>query len=345
MSPENLTESEQPLAIVLVEAKPGSGRIVIPGAKKTISLVEYRQTQNVTIPEHMVVYKEKTIRMGRDASNELILDIPNVSRYHAILTSSTSSLRVSDLKSTNGTFVNGNPVTTPVKLETGDIVEIGSAKLKIELLSDIDSKTNLQLVGTRFDPITTSCVVTVLVADIVGYTKLSELLPYEDVTRTLQSWFERMTQIIREYDGKVDKYIGDCVMAFWPGEDLNAKILAIEATRAAVELKKETRFFSESPDCLHGYAYDWDCRVSLNTGQAMIGTVGARGSRDFTVLGDTVNVAFHLNTVAGARGYDFVLGDTTAKHIDEIFKPIKLGPVELKGRRQKTIAYTLPETF
>ena len=116
----------------------------------------YRHTQNVTIPEHMVVYKEKTIRMGRDASNELILYIPNVSRYHAILTSSTSSLRVSDLKSTNGTFVNGNPVTTPVKLETGDIVEIGSAKLKIELLSDIDSKTNLQLVGTRVDPITTS---------------------------------------------------------------------------------------------------------------------------------------------------------------------------------------------
>ena len=55
---------------------------------------------------------------------------------------------------------------------------------------------------------------TVLVADIVGYTKLSELLPPEDVTRTLQYWFERMTQIIGEHDGKVDKYIGDCVMAF-----------------------------------------------------------------------------------------------------------------------------------
>jgi len=77
----------------------------------------------------------------------------------------------------------------------------------------------------------------------------------------------------------------------------------------------------------------------------MIGTVGARGSRDYTVLGDAVNVAFRLNTVAGARGYDFVLGDSTAKHIKEIFKPIKLGPVELKGRKQKAIAYTLPEIF
>jgi len=124
MPEEKAAEPEQPLAIVLVEAQPGSGRIVIPGAKKTISLADYQQTENVPIPEHVVVHKEKTIRMGRDASNELILDIPNVSRFHAILTSSTTSLRVSDLSSTNGTFVNGNPVTAPVKLETGDVVDV-----------------------------------------------------------------------------------------------------------------------------------------------------------------------------------------------------------------------------
>ena len=81
MPEEKATEPEQPLAIVLVEAKAGSGRIVIPGAKKTISLADYKQTENVTIPEHVVVHKEKTIRMGRDASNELILYIPNVSRF------------------------------------------------------------------------------------------------------------------------------------------------------------------------------------------------------------------------------------------------------------------------
>ena len=161
----------------------------------------------------------------------------------------------------------------------------------------------------------------------------------------MQYWIERMIQIVSEHDGKVDKYIGDCVMALWLGTDVNAKILAIEAARAAVEIKKETRLFSESPKWLHGDVYDWGCRVSLNTVYVMIGTVGARGSRDFTVRGDAVNVAFRLNTVAGARGYDFVLGDTTAKHIDEIFKPIKLGPVELKGRRQKAIAYTLSDNL
>ncbi len=345
MPEENLTETAQPLAVVLVEAKPGAGRIVIPGAEKTILLADYQQVQNVSIPEHLVVHKETTIRMGRDPSNELILDIPNVSRFHAILTSSTSSLRVSDLSSTNGTFVNGHPVTAPVKLETGDVVDVGPAKLKIELLSDIDTKTNLTLIGTKFDPIMTTSLVTVLVADIIGYTKLSELLPPAEVTKTLQYWFERMTEIVMKYDGRVDKYIGDCVMAFWRGTDLNAKILAIEAARAAVEMKKQTQLLSESPKWPHGDVYDWDCRVSLNTGQVMIGTVGAKGSRDFTVLGDAVNVAFRLNTVAGARGYNFVLGDTTAQHIDEIFKPIKLGPVELKGRKKKAIAYTLPETF
>jgi adenylate cyclase len=333
-------EPAQAIAIILVEAKPGSGQIVLPGSEP-ILLDEYQQDENVTIPGHAVVHKGATLRLGRDSSNELILDVPNVSRFHAILTASSSGVRVSDLSSTNGTFVNGNPVAAPVKLASGDVIDVGPAKLKIEFLSDLTTQTDLALVGTQFDPITTSGIVTVLVADVCDYTRLSEALPPEDITKMLQLWFERVSKIIRKFGGKVDKYIGDCVMAYWRCTDRNAKILAIEATKAAIEIKKQTLLLSESPKWLHRDSFTWDCRVSLNTGQVMIGTIGGRGSRDFTVLGDVVNVAFRLNTVAGNRGYDFVLGDITANHINEAFELTKLGPVPVKGRRQKVVAYTL----
>ncbi|MFQ5604047.1 MAG: FHA domain-containing protein [bacterium] len=334
------TSPEQAIAIIMVEAKTSSGKIVLPNGKPMM-LDQYKQMKTVTIPGHIVIRPGETLRMGRDSSNELVLDIPNVSRFHAILTATSSSVRLSDLSSTNGTFVNGNPVSTPVKLDTGDIVDVGPAQLKVELLASLQTRTNLTLVGTKFDPITTAGNVTVLVADVCGYTKLSEELPSEDIAHMLQRWFELASNIIKKFSGNIDKYIGDCVMAFWKGTDENAKQFAIEATKAAVEIKKQTKLLSESEKWPHRDFYSWDCRVSLNTGQVMIGKVGDRGARDFTILGDVVNVAFRLNTVAGSRGYDFVLGDGTANHVKEAFKLTRLGPVQVKGRSQKVVAFTL----
>ncbi len=340
MPQDTKTLSTDAVAVVLVEAKPGKGQIVLPGLEP-ILLTQYQQDENVTIPEHVVIHKGETIRMGRDRTNELVLDIPRVSRFHAILNATSSGLRLSDLSSTNGTFVNGNPISTSIKLVSGDVIEVGPAKLKVELLSDLRTQTDLQLAKTELDTISTSGLVTVLVADICDYTKLSEALPPKDITKMLQRWFVRVSRIIEKFSGKVDKYIGDCVMAFWKCTDLNVKILTVEATKAAIEIKKETRLLSQSQEWLHKEFFDWDCRVSLNTGQVMIGKIGGRSSRDFTVLGDVVNVTFRLITVAGERGYDFVVGETTAKHINETFKLIKLGPVPVKGRTRKVVAYTL----
>ena len=328
------------VAILLVETKGGNGHITLPGAKP-FALAEYPQEKNTTVPGHVVINKGDTIRIGRDITNELALDIPNVSRFHALILGTASGVRLTDLSSTNGTFVNSHPISTPVKIETGDIVEIGPATLKVELFSDLLTQTNLAMVGTEFDPISTTGIVTVLVADVCSYTKMSEVLPPQDMTKMLQLWFELMSNIITESGGKIDKYIGDAVMAFWRGTDMNAPILAIEATKAAVKIKEETLALSAGPHWNHAEAYDWDCRISLNTGQVMIGTIGGRGSRNHTVLGDVVNVAFRLITVAGNRGYDFVIGNKTAEHIQNAFEVVKLGPLQVKGRSQPVVAYTL----
>lgn len=326
-------------AIFMIEAS-GTGQIKLPQSAPTL-LSNSNENESVIIPGRLEIQEGETLRVGRDMSNEVVLDIPNVSRFHAIITATSSSVRVADLSSTNGTYVNGNPVTAPVRLGSGDTLEIGSAKLKVELLSDLLTLTNMYAPGTQVDAMSTSALVTVLVADICDFTTLSETLPGEDVTKTLQIWFERTSEIIKQHGGQIDKYIGDCVMAFWRCSDHNARVLAIEAVKACLAIKKDTLELSESEHWAHRNSCDWNCRVSLNTGQVMIGQIGGRGARDYTVLGDVVNVAFRLNGVAGQRGYDMVLGDTTAGHISDDFDVLKLGPISVKGRKQDVIAYTL----
>ncbi len=338
----NLSDSIAPQAIaaLLIEVGSHRGHVALPGSK-VFNLAEFEQKENISIPGRVIISQNQTVRFGRDKSNEIMLDIANVSRLHAVFSATASGVRVSDLSSTNGTFVNGNPVTTPVKLSSGDTVEIGPAKIKVEMLSDLKTQTNIGLMGTEFDPVTTTGIVTILVADICNYTKMTETLPAEDMTRILQFWFEQCAKIIEDHGGRVDKYIGDCVMAFWRSTDMNAPFRAEDAVSAGIAIKEATRALSASDKWAYRDHADWDCRLSLNTGQVMMGKIGGRGARDFTVLGDVVNVAFRLNSVAGSRGYDFVLGNVTAKHVHKTIKVEKLGPIEVKGRNQKVVAFTL----
>lgn len=334
--------SEKALAFVLVEAEPGPGKIVLPGSGP-ILLQNFPPNQRISLDKNIVIEAGKSVRIGRDASNEVVLDIPNVSRFHAVLTATATGVRLSDLSSTNGTYLNENPVSSPLRLTSGDTIEIGSAKLHVELLSDLKTQTSMQVVHTLFDPVTTSGIVTVLVADICNYTKLSEELPPEELTKMLQHWFERVATIIDDFGGKVDKYIGDCVMAFWRCTDLNIKLQTVDATKAALRIKEETQLLSESKLWPHKHLHDWDCRLTLNTGQVMLGKIGGRGARDFTVLGDVVNVAFRLINVASRRGYDFVLSEATARNVQHAVPVARLGPVAVKGRSQKIVAYTLSQ--
>lgn len=336
------TLSEKALAFVLVEAEPGPGKIVLPGADPFL-LKNFPPNQRISFDKHIVIEAGKSVRIGRDVSNEIVLDIPNVSRFHAVLTATATGVRLSDLSSTNGTYVNENPVSSPLRLASGDTIEIGAAKLRVELVSDLKAQSSIEVVRTLFDPVNTSGVVTVLVADICNYTTLSEALPPEDLTKTLQHWFERVATIIDDFGGKVDKYIGDCVMAFWRCNDLNTKLQTVDATKAALRIKEETQLLSKSKLWPHKHLHDWDCRLTLNTGQAMLGKIGGHGARDFTVLGDVVNVAFRLIDVASRRGYDFVIGEATARNVQDVVPVARLGPVPVKGRSQKVIAYTLPQ--
>jgi adenylate cyclase len=287
-----------------------------------------------------------TVRVGRVASNEIILVDGLVSRFHAVFNASASGIVVSDLSSLNGTFLNGRRVSTPVSLHPGDVISIGSTRITVEpgTIKGVEAEDDMRgaaaMMRTMADQMR-EVVVTILLADVAGYTKFSEQLAPTHVTSMLQHWFSRVSETIEEYGGEVDKYIGDCVMALWRGSREDERSLAIRAAEAALAILERTDALSAGGHWVYHEGYPWRCRISLNSGEALQGTLGGARARDFTVLGDTVNVAFRLNDLAGKIHQDIVLSAETARLIQAAFSVTPLGSSPVEGRTGTVEIFTV----
>lgn len=283
----------------------------------------------------------QTLRIGRSKTNDLTLTDNNVSRFHAILTASDSGAVLNDLSSLNGTFVNSRRVATLLNLQNGDRVDLGDSRITLEFCyptqdTDIDNTQGAtQNAGMKVIDIT------VLLADICSYTKMSQALPSTDVAQALQDWFYEVNQIVEQQGGGVDKYIGDCAMSLWRDRG-NTQATALAAVEAARKIFSFTRSFSQER-WAHHQEYPWRCRLALNTGTALCGSLGTGEAREYTVLGDSVNVTFRLATLASQLGADLILGESTAALIRDQISLLPLGQMELKGRVGTEEVYTLEQ--
>lgn len=133
-------------------------------------------------------------------------------------------------------------------------------------------------------------VVTVLFSDIRNFTKLSETKPAEQVLQLLNSYFEQQLKVIFEHDGTLDKFIGDCLMAFW-GAPVDNPNHAVSSIAAALAMEKALLAFKETlPESL----VDFDIGIGIHTGECIVGMIGANSRLDYTVIGDTVNLASRI---------------------------------------------------
>ncbi len=169
--------------------------------------------------------------------------------------------------------------------------------------------------------------ITVLFADIRGFTKLSEHLDAREVVLLLNEFFTAMTQVILEAGGTLDKYIGDCVMALFGApvpapDDLQRAVgAAINMQREAARLNSQIRI-----------------GVGLHTGRAVVGNIGSAQRMQYTAIGDTVNVAARLVNIASPG--QILVSEDVRNFATAVFEP--LGEVELKGREQKMNVYSIP---
>lgn len=176
---------------------------------------------------------------------------------------------------------------------------------------------------------------TVLFADLVGFTSFAESSAPEHVADLLDAFLNLSVEAIFRAGGTLDKFIGDCVMAFF-GAPVAQADHALRATRAAVEIQEGLDAWNAELAArgLRGFA----ARVALNSGPVVVGDIGSARRVDYTVLGNTVNVAARLEAYV-ARPGDVVLGPETHRLLGGAIPTEPLGEFTLKGLQQKITAY------
>jgi adenylate cyclase len=175
--------------------------------------------------------------------------------------------------------------------------------------------------------------VTVMFCDLVGFTSMSEKMSPAAVALLLNEYLSRMTDIIFKFEGTLDKYIGDAIMAVF-GAPLDMPDHPARAIRAALEMRERLEEFNaerrEGPVLR--------MRVGINTGKAVVGEIGSINKKEFTVLGDTVNTASRLETSV-AKPMMVVIGENTHAAVTGEFQCRSLGTVALKGKEKEVTAY------
>ena len=176
---------------------------------------------------------------------------------------------------------------------------------------------------------------TVLFADIRGFTRFTEHHTAPQVVETLNRIFPALSQVVFNFRGTFDKYLGDGLMAFY-GAPLAADDDAQRAVETAVEMHARLRRAWAS-------RAGWICEglglsVGLHSGEAIVGNIGSERVMDYTVVGDTVNVAKRLQE--RADGGQILLSEATYRLVKRI-RARKRPPLRLIGRRGPITAYTI----
>ena len=179
---------------------------------------------------------------------------------------------------------------------------------------------------------------TVLFSDIRGFTSISEKLPPEIVIKTLNEHLNIMVSVIFKNHGTLDKFVGDCVMAYW-GAPLPQPNHAELAARAGLEMiegleKLNQKWQSEGRPTLK-------IGVGINTGDMLFGNIGSEQRMDFTVIGDSVNLGSRLESATKELHASIVISDATYQLIRDTAEVRPLGEISVKGKEHKIVVYEL----
>ncbi|MDO8804105.1 MAG: adenylate/guanylate cyclase domain-containing protein [Elusimicrobiota bacterium] len=196
----------------------------------------------------------------------------------------------------------------------------------VELITKDPSK--LSLGGEKRD-------MTAFFLDLAGFTTMSEKLSPEELTAMLVEYLSAFTDVILKYDGTVDKYIGDCVVAFWnaPLDQADHRKLgvlaAIDCQKAMTRLNVSLTQFTIKPKC----------RVGVNSGPMVVGNMGSRSRLSYTVMGDSVNMASRME---GANKYfhsKIMTSEATFGDLKDLFDYRYLGSIRVVGKAIPTKVY------
>jgi class 3 adenylate cyclase len=185
---------------------------------------------------------------------------------------------------------------------------------------------------------------TVLFADLVGFTSLSERLTPSLMVTLLNRHFGLQAMAVQEHHGVVDKFVGDSIMAFWGAPFVKAEEHAVLACRAAqAQLVALDTLRRELPEItgLRRDAPTVELRIGICTGEVVVGNIGSENTRSYTVIGDTVNLTARLERANRVYGTQILIGETTAQAIGQEFETREIDIISVKGKIETTRIFEL----
>ena len=187
---------------------------------------------------------------------------------------------------------------------------------------------------------------TILFGDVRGFTTISEHYKHDPqgLTRLMNRFLTPLTNAIIERNGTIDKYIGDAIMAFWnaplddPRQEVNACEAALEMLARADRLNQE---FKREANQNGGKYMPLRIGIGLNTGPCVVGNMGSDFRFNYSVLGDTVNVASRLEARTKDYRIPIVIGEATAQKAKERFATMEIDRIQVKGKTQPETVFTV----
>lgn len=279
--------------------------------------------------------------IGRSSECQIVIADPRVSRRHAMIRKQDGGFYLFDLGSFNGSYLNGSRVTAARQLQHGDVLTFADHEFHYGERGEKSSPASLEDLGGSTIALIRSTPVVLLVSDIKGFTSLSEAIEADDLAQIIGSWYSDCERILAEAGATVDKFIGDCVLAYWTTvtpESLAASFRAAEQLLASCD-----RIYRERPDVFEKIDRHFEIGVALHTGKV---AYGGMSQGEFTLVGDPVNLTFRLESLTRDLGKNVLLSGDFVREWPEVRAHCKHhGVHRVKGRAQGVEVFSVTDFF
>jgi adenylate cyclase len=182
--------------------------------------------------------------------------------------------------------------------------------------------------------------VSILFSDIRNFTAISERLEPEEIVEFLNDYFAAMVQEIFAEQGTLDKFIGDGIMAVF-GAPISRPDDPVRAVRAARGMRRSLRAFNARQRARGGV--EIDIGIGISHGESISGNIGSEQRMEYTVIGDSVNIASRLEGLTKNHPYKILINDRIYEQVAREFECVLLGEERVKGKAHAVLVYGVPD--
>lgn len=243
-------------------------------------------------PAAVWTLSELPVILGRRTDCGVCLAFPSVSREHARIEKRGHDWWLQDLGSANGTLMNAVPVSGVHRLKNGDRIQVGKITLLFECEGVVAESTDDDLGNATILSQPENHKATLLVADLEGFTAMSAAMDSSELAQAVRSWCDGCRRILDEQGACLDKFIGDCVFAWWAGDGPEQRTKALQAAREILAIP--------SPS---GCA-PFRSGAALHCGEVALVRLP---NNSHTILGNTVNTTFRMESLTRNVGRNLVV--------------------------------------